>query len=322
MDRESGGGEVLTRSLLPGDRRGGSSFYPLAVTRRRLQMPLQTNSDAIFLPVSDLESSNLVLSLFTGAGLLDRGFESEGYCVVSAGDIIFGRDIREFHPARGVFAGVIGGSPCQDFSKARRAPPTGNGLAMLSEFARCVTEAAPAWFLLENVPQVPHIKIPGYTVQRLNLNAKECGVPQNRLRCFQFGSRDGAGIVIYRGVTLRAVSRCCMASDGKRAGRRTWADFCALQGLPRGFDLPGLSQALKYRLVGNGVPVPMARVIATAIRARHDTLGQPVCRCGCGRPVKGRQTLATPACRKRQQRKRDAAGVPQPGPVTPALSLV
>ncbi len=249
----------------------------------------------------------LVLSLFTGAGLLDRGFESAGYCVVSAGDSLWGRPVESFAPARHVFDGVIAGTPCQDFSRARRDPPTGAGIAALKQFARCVTQAGPEWFVLENVPQVPDIIVPGYVVQRLNLNAKECGCGQNRLRCFQFGSRDGIGLVIRRADIPPAVSRCCMATEPNNANRRNFADFCELQGLPRSFDLPGLSLALKYRLVGNGVPVPMSRVLAVAVSRRHVTKGVPVCACGCGRPINGFQRAATAACRKRLQRRRDAA---------------
>ncbi len=39
----------------------------------------------------------LVLSLFTGAG------REQGFCVVSAGDIIYGQDIRDFHTIAGKF---------------------------------------------------------------------------------------------------------------------------------------------------------------------------------------------------------------------------
>lgn len=92
----------------------------------------------------------LVLSVFTGAGLLDRGFEQSGFCCVSAGDILWGRDVRDFQPASHIFKGVIGGSPCQDFSKARRCPPTGEGVELVGEFVRVVTKAQPEWFLLEN----------------------------------------------------------------------------------------------------------------------------------------------------------------------------
>ena len=101
----------------------------------------------------------LILSIFSGIDLLGKGFEQNGFCVVSAMDIIFGHDIREKRFPTGRFDGVIGGSPCQDFSKARRTPPTGNGLEMLGEFVRVVNETQPKWFLLENVPQVPNIAI-------------------------------------------------------------------------------------------------------------------------------------------------------------------
>jgi DNA (cytosine-5)-methyltransferase 1 len=262
-----------------------------------------------------------VLSLCTGAGLLDRGFEAAGFCCVSAGDILWGRDLRDFDTSSHIFQGVIAGTPCQDFSKARRTPPTGYGLEMIKQFVRVVRQAAPEWFLLENVPGVPNVTVPGYIVQRLNLNASECGVAQNRLRCFQFGSRDGAGLVIARCDTPENVASCVMASDGKRSTRRTWPDFCALQGLPRDFTLPGLSQAMRYKLVGNGVPVPMARVVATAIVKRHVTQHFSVCVCDCGLPVQPGQSQATAACRKRMQRKRDAAVVTQPGIVTLAMSL-
>lgn len=264
----------------------------------------------------------LVLSVFTGAGLLDRGFELEGFCVVSAGDILWGRDVRDFKPARHAFEGIIGGPPCQSFSRANRSGKSReDGDAAVEQFARCVTEAEPDWFLCENVPQVPDIVVEGYQVQRLNLNAKECGCSQNRLRCFQFGSRDGVGLVIPRGPLAVEVSPCCMATEGKRKHRRSFADFCELQGLPRDFYLPGLSLAMKYRLVGNGVPIPMARVIARSVLARQDTRWTRVCVCHCGRPVTSGRTLATPACRKRMQRRRDTAGVTELETVTPPASL-
>lgn len=272
----------------------------------------------------------LVLSTFTGAGLLDMGFELEGFCVVSAGDSLWGRDVRSFQPARHKFEGIIGGPPCQDFSKARRCPPTGEGLAMVHQFARIVYDANPKWFLMENVPGVPDLSSmvfdtvrQGWKIQRFNINARECGLRQNRLRSFQWGSRDGSRLVIRRRVTAEGhTERCCLASEGRRANRRTFADFCELQGLPRTFLADSdLSQTIKYQLVGNGVPVPMARVIAGAIRDRAVTRwDQQLCVCDCGRPVKPGQTLATPACRKRMQRRRDAAVVTVPGPVTSGVS--
>lgn len=102
-----------------------------------------------------------------------------------------------------------------------------------------------------------------------------------------------------------------MASEGKRVGKRSWAEFCRLQGLPEGFDLPGFTVPEKYRAVGNGVPFPLALALAEAIRDRsRGVTPQRVCECGCGQFVTGKARLASPACRKREQRIRDAAPKP------------
>ena len=253
----------------------------------------------------------LLLSLFPGIDLLGRGFEAEGFCVVRGPDLLWGQDVRGFHVPAGKFDGVIGGSPCPDFSAARRDPPSGEGLAMLTEFRRVVTEAGPEWWLLENVPRVPDVQIAEYTVQRIQISAREAGVRQQRWRCFQFGHRDAAPLVIARFVTPAAVTvRACLATEGARSDRRTFAEFAALQGLPSDFDLPGWPRAFKYRAVGNGVPVPLAQMIARAIRerdaARLSDAGSVtrVCECGCARLVTGKWKTATATCRKRLERRR------------------
>jgi DNA (cytosine-5)-methyltransferase 1 len=246
--------------------------------------------------------SHLVLSLFPGAGLLDRGFEQAGFIVVRGPDTLLGQRIEDFHFLPRTVTGIIGGPPCQDFSRARRHPPTGHGLKMLREYARVVTEAQPLWWLMENVPQVPDVHIPGYVTQRFNLFAFEFGCAQKRNRSFQFGSRDGVPLVIERGIQShfgRKLAPAVLAKDH----RKNFADVCELQGLPRNFDLPGLSRSAKYRAVGNGVPVPMARAVAVAIRDRRP-ITERLCICGCGRILRGvrRQRSATPACRKRIER--------------------
>lgn len=252
--------------------------------------------------------SQLVLSVFPGADLLGRGFEQEGYCVVRGPDIVWGGDIRHFHAPPGKFTGVIGGSPCQKFSLLNRNRPAdgGEGVELLGQFGRVVLEACPDWFLLENVPTVPSIEVPGYIVQRFNLRASECGGRQRRNRCFQFGSRDGAPLVVDRSVTEEVTEGAAIASEANREVRRGFADFCELQGLPRDFDLPGLSVEAKYKAVGNGVPVYMARVIAQGVRCRGQSRFERLCVCNCGRPVFGRSVSATPACRKRLSRARAA----------------
>jgi DNA (cytosine-5)-methyltransferase 1 len=266
----------------------------------------------------------LILSLFPGIDLLGRGFEAAGYCVVRGPDLLWGGNIRDFHPPAGKFDGVIGGSPCQDFSKARRSAPTGYSLEMLREFARVIIESRPGWWLLENVPTVPDVAIPNYTVQRLDLNANECGSKQNRLRHFQFGSLRELVLVPPRAPTNPTQSPTCLASEGKRSSRRTWEDFCELQGLPRNFELPGLTLHARYQAVGNGVHLAVAHTLAVSVLDAHSRTTTPrICGCNCGRVITGNQTYATPTCRKRMEhrRKRDSAGVTDPESITPNQSV-
>lgn len=248
--------------------------------------------------------SQLVLSLFPGIDLFGRGFEEEGFCVVRGPDRILGGDVRSFHSVPGRFDGVIGGPPCQDFSRLRRDEPTGYGLEMLDEFKRVVLESRPVWWLMENVSGVPDVQIDGYSHQRIDLNASECGLNQNRLRHFQFGHRDGYVITVERLPSASHVLPCCTATEGTQINRRSWSDFCALQGLVAP-NLDQFTQSARYRAVGNGVPVPMARVMARAVLNARKLEGFRLCACGCGRLVAGKAYTASAACRKRQQRKRE-----------------
>lgn len=255
--------------------------------------------------------NTLVLGTFSGIGLLDSGFEKQGFCVVRAPEKLLGGDVRDFVSVPGVFGGVIGGSPCQDFSRARRTPPTGEGLELLGEYCRIVRESDCEWFLLENVPGVPDVQIEGYIVQRFELSPNQLGYSQSRLRHFQFGSKKGYVLNIQRTEFTGEKQPCLTASEGKRVGKRTFAEFCNLQGLPDNFDLPDLHKTAKYKVVGNGVHAAVSMEVARAIRevltatepnTVHNTR---TCACGCGRFVTGKQTSAGPTCRKRLQKKRE-----------------
>lgn len=132
--------------------------------------------------------SGLVLSLFPGLDLLGRAFEAEGFCVVRGPDVIFGQDIRSFHPPAGRFDGVIGGPPCQCFSRLvnivranGNEPKFGN---LIPEFERVVAEAAPAWWLMEEVPDAPVPRINGYQAESFILSPRMLGDPQSRPRRF------------------------------------------------------------------------------------------------------------------------------------------
>lgn len=255
----------------------------------------------------------LVISLYPGIDMLGQGFEAEGFCIVRDPDRLWGGNIHNYHVPAGKFDGVIGGPPCQLFSTENRThrDPV-KGMELVNEFLRVVEEASPAWFLIENIKSIPDITPPpGYTVQRFDLNALECGLMQSRLRHFQFGSKAGLTLIPERLPKPRLSQKICLASEGKRTDRRSFADFCELQGLPRTFSLPGWSLSAKYTAVGNGVPVPMARTVARAIRAALDNpvVNVRLCACNCGRIVTGKQISATPACRKRLEKRRKQAQV-------------
>src|SRR5437016_1672964 len=137
---------------------------------------------------------HLVLSLFPGIGLLDMAFEEEGFCVVRGPDLLWGGDIKRFHPPAGKFDGVIGGPPCQAFSELRRLVESNGHVPrfgdLVPDFARCVAEAEPRWFLMENVPKAPSPVVAGFgTLESFTLNNRWFGAEQNRVRRLWFGAR-------------------------------------------------------------------------------------------------------------------------------------
>ena len=117
-----------------------------------------------------MPNPRLVLSLFPGAGALDEGFRRAGFCVVTAGDLAWSSffDVRNCHPPRGIFDGVIGGDPCQSHSvlanlvRAKGLAPSFPDLT--PEFERVIGEARPRWFFRENVPGAPDLRPDGYAV--------------------------------------------------------------------------------------------------------------------------------------------------------------
>lgn len=149
----------------------------------------------------------LVLSLFPGIGLLDMAFELEGFCVVRGPDVLWGGDVRRFHPPAGKFDGVIGGPPCQMFSSLAHLvranghePKFGN---LIPEFERCIVEACPAWFVMENVPTAPEPSIGGYGRKSFLLDNSALageggfGLEQRRVRRFSFGMRVPSGLASF-----------------------------------------------------------------------------------------------------------------------------
>lgn len=235
-----------------------------------------------------------MLSLFPGIGMLDMAFEEEGFCVVRGPDVIWGGNVKRFHVPRGRFDGVIGGPPCKAFSPlANINAAQGRELAenLIPEFERVVAEAAPAWFVMENVRRAPKPTVPGYIVTDAFLNNRWVGGEQNRLRRFSFGTMEGLAlhpetaalepIDFEPAVTSTSGGRRAVAvldANGRVRGKQGHADnarlqgrsikrMLELQGLPRDYlkDCP-LTQSGMKEAIGNGVPLPMGRAVAKAVR--------------------------------------------------------
>lgn len=245
--------------------------------------------------------TGLVLSLFPGIGMLDMAFEQAGFCVVRGPDLIWGGDIRRFHPPAGRFDGVIGGPPCQSHSRLRHIVEANGFQTMpcrIPEFERCVAEAAPAWFLMENVPEAPRPVVAGYDATEQMLRDVWVGGETSRLRRFTFGRRRDAALGRFF-IRIDALHRpdpehaVCATAGGRRVpvklgpggkpkgNQKRWnggplpaelttrsiASMLRLSGLPADFfDGSPLTAAGQRKAIGNGVPLAMGRAVADAVR--------------------------------------------------------
>jgi DNA (cytosine-5)-methyltransferase 1 len=242
----------------------------------------------------------LVLSLFPGLGLLDMAFEEAGFCVVRGPDLLWGGDIRRFHVPAGRFDGVIGGPPCKAFSALVHIVRAVHGEGsvaenLIPEFERVVREAAPKWFVMENVPRAPMPRHEAYHIRDTILNNRWLGEDQNRVRRFSWGTAISLGMSRMLSIETAALESprwepaVCSTAGGRRASvaiggsgkskgnqkrgaggllrNRTVAEGCVLQGLPADFlaDSPLTVQG-KREAIGNGVPLPMGRAIAKAVK--------------------------------------------------------
>lgn len=161
------------------------------------------------------------VSLFSGGGGLDLGFEAAGFdplvCIDSDPvacetlshnrpnwNVVCG-DIREFNatPYRGADL-VVGGPPCQGFSSAGKGDPEDPRNFLWQEYFRVVREVRPRAIVLENVSALgnkrngDHLSgiIRALTEDGFNfamgvLNAAHYGVAQNRRRLIVVGVRNG-----------------------------------------------------------------------------------------------------------------------------------
>ncbi len=163
------------------------------------------------------------VSLFTGAGGMDIGFERAGIKVIFANElmreaaatynvnhlagIMVNDDINNMLDSMGQFQGadiVFGGPPCQGFSVAGKMDPDDDRSKLIFTFLDVVEKVRPKAFVMENVKALGALKkwepmrikymkrvhALGYNCAPFILNAIEYGVSQKRERVFFIGIRD------------------------------------------------------------------------------------------------------------------------------------
>lgn len=158
------------------------------------------------------------LSLFTGAGGLDVGFERAGFhvaeCVESDAACVATlranrpawhirqQDIRRYEPAADLRIDVItAGPPCQGYASGGRRAATDWKNTLSREVVRIAQILRPRAVVIENVPGITNMYVPnrkctfaaqlsralrnlGYHVRTLQLDLSLYGVPQRRKRVF------------------------------------------------------------------------------------------------------------------------------------------
>lgn len=161
-----------------------------------------------------------IVSLFSGAGGLDKGFEASGFKTIWANEydkniwetyeknfpdtVLDRRSIRDV-PSNKIpdCDGIIGGPPCQSWSEAGSLRGIKDQRGQLFfEFIRVLRDKKPKFFLAENVSGMLAIRHKdalenikklfsesGYNLSFSLLNAVDYGVPQTRKRVFFIGIR-------------------------------------------------------------------------------------------------------------------------------------
>jgi len=166
-----------------------------------------------------------LISLFSGAGGLDLGFEKAGFTIALANEYdktiwdtyeknhaspLIKGDIRDIKESEfpDFIDGIIGGPPCQSWSEAGAQRGINDSRGQLFfEYIRMLKNKQPKFFLAENVSgmladrhseAVKNIVCMfdqcGYNVSVTLVNAADYGVPQDRKRVFYIGFRKDLNI--------------------------------------------------------------------------------------------------------------------------------
>ena len=167
-----------------------------------------------------------IISLFSGCGGLDLGFERAGFAIPIANeyDPTIWETYKINHPSTKLIEGdirniqesdfpddidgIIGGPPCQSWSEAGSLRGINDSRGKLFyDYIRILKSKQPKFFLAENVSGmlanrhseavrniIEMFKECGYDLTVSLVNAKDYGVPQERRRVFYIGFRCDLGV--------------------------------------------------------------------------------------------------------------------------------
>ncbi|AEP37286.1 DNA cytosine methyltransferase [Taylorella asinigenitalis] len=182
-----------------------------------------------------------LISLFSGAGGLDLGFEQAGYQIITANehDKSIWKTYEQNHDVpllKGDIStipssefpncdGIIGGPPCQSWSEAGSLKGIDDPRGLLFyEYIRILKDKQPMFFLAENVKGmmakrhdsavqaiITQFEQAGYNVFINLLNASDYGVPQDRKRVFYIGFRKDLNIYDFK--FPKPLSKKCTLKD-------------------------------------------------------------------------------------------------------------
>jgi len=214
-----------------------------------------------------------VVDLCCGAGLFSAGFHRAGHKIVMGVDLdgaacdsfqanfpdanVFEMDLLELGalPKCDI---VIGGPPCQQFSKANRKPVHSEGMGLVNQFIYLANLSIAKWWIMEEVPIVAdYIHDFREIIERADIiDCSSLGALNLRPRLFAGRFPDPVNV----NYVFDNPASTVMASDTETPihymrylqGAPSWMVFCG-------------SEMEQRRQIGNGVPVQVGEALGLGI---------------------------------------------------------
>lgn len=238
-----------------------------------------------------------LVDLFAGCGAMSRGFVDSGRfepVLAVESDSRAAATYEANFPATQVLTQpietvqafpkadvVIGGPPCQGFSTLNRTGLVTESRRLWREYLRGLLEVEPAFFVMENVPQMlesdeyrefsRRVRGAGYTVAERIFNAADFGVAQRRRRAFVIGTPNDS-------ITWPAPTH--VDPEKHDSAREPWVCFWDVM-----HDLPLAPDGQRWHRVRHPWPESVVRYQAVPIGGNRFDMQEELDRRGLGHLV-------------------------------------